>query len=108
MALAFRPDAIRQLEPSSDHLCTASAVIVPELAAELPPPTPTPVAEAFVMVLVGFGGDWAAIWRLPAMVRAFRFCVRSFFFAGLVRGEGKLKVNLNFSARHDLSLTLGA
>ena len=36
--------------------------------SELPPTTPPPVAEAFVMVLVGFGGDWTAIWRLPAMV----------------------------------------
>ena len=68
MALALCPDAIRQLAPSSDHLCTASAGIVPKLAAESTPPPPPPVAEAFVMVLVGFGGDWAAIWRLPAMV----------------------------------------
>ena len=38
------------------------------MAAESPTTTPPPVAEAFVMVLVGFGGDWEAIWRLPAMV----------------------------------------
>ena len=38
------------------------------MADESPTSTPPPIAEAFVMVLVGFGGDWAAIWRLPAMV----------------------------------------
>ena len=43
-------------------------MIVTELAAESMPPTPPPVAKAFVMVLVGLGGDWTAIWRLPAMV----------------------------------------
>ena len=29
----------------------------------------TPIVEALAMVLVVFGGDWAAIWRLLAMVR---------------------------------------
>ena len=38
------------------------------MAAESSKMTLPPVAEAFVMVLVGFGGDWVAIWRLPAMV----------------------------------------
>ena len=38
------------------------------VAAESMPPTPPPVAETFVRVLVGFGVVWAAIWRLPAMV----------------------------------------
>ena len=38
------------------------------MAAESMPPTPPPVAETFVRVLVGFGVVWAAIWRLPAMV----------------------------------------
>lgn len=28
----------------------------------------TMTATAFVIVLMGFGGDWAAIWRLLAMV----------------------------------------
>ena len=68
MALALCPDAIRQLEPSSDHLCTASAVIVTDAVAKSPTTPPTPVAEAFVMVLVGCGVVWAAVWRLPAMV----------------------------------------
>ena len=35
------------------------------LVAESPPQTPTPVSEAFVMVLVRFGRVWAAIRRLP-------------------------------------------
>ena len=43
-------------------------MIVTELAAKSMPPTPPPVAEAFVMVLVGCGMVWAAVWRLPAMV----------------------------------------
>ena len=68
LALAFRPESIRRLIPSSAHLWAASAVIVTAMAAESPMTTPPPVAEAFVMVLVGFSGDWAAIWRLPAMV----------------------------------------
>ena len=38
------------------------------VAAESPTTTPPPVAKAFAVVLVGFGGEWAAIWRLPAMV----------------------------------------
>eukprot|EP00956_Cyclotella_meneghiniana_P025442 scaffold53110_cov61-Cyclotella_meneghiniana.AAC.1 len=46
----------------------ASAVILNAVAAESIPPTPPPVADTFVMVLVGFGRVWAAIWRLPAMV----------------------------------------
>ena len=37
-------------------------------AAESTPPTPPPVEQVFVRVLVGFGGEWAAIRRLPAMV----------------------------------------
>lgn len=28
----------------------------------------TMVATAFIIVLMGFGGDWTAIWRLLAMV----------------------------------------
>ena len=39
------------------------------MAAESPQTTPPPVAEIFVRVLVGFGGDCTAILRLPAMVR---------------------------------------
>ena len=27
-----------------------------------------PIAVTFVTVLLGFGGDWAAIWRPPAMI----------------------------------------
>ena len=38
------------------------------VAAESTPPTPPPVAQAFVRVLVEFGVVGAAIWRLPAMV----------------------------------------
>ena len=38
------------------------------MAAESPQTTPPPVAETFVRVLVGFGGDCAAIPRLSAMV----------------------------------------
>eukprot|EP00956_Cyclotella_meneghiniana_P018355 scaffold30528_cov61-Cyclotella_meneghiniana.AAC.1 len=45
----------------------ASAVILNAVVAELIPPTP-PVADTFVMVLVGFARVWPAIWRLPAMV----------------------------------------
>eukprot|EP00956_Cyclotella_meneghiniana_P038757 scaffold159639_cov36-Cyclotella_meneghiniana.AAC.2 len=36
--------------------------MVTALVAELPPQTPTPVSEAFVMVLVGFGVDWVTMW----------------------------------------------
>eukprot|EP00956_Cyclotella_meneghiniana_P033162 scaffold94040_cov97-Cyclotella_meneghiniana.AAC.3 len=46
----------------------ASAVIVTAVASESSRPTPPPVADTFVMVLVGFGRVWAAIRRLPAMV----------------------------------------
>ncbi len=38
------------------------------MAAESMPPTPPPVAESFVTVVVEFGLDLTAIWRLPAMV----------------------------------------
>ena len=38
------------------------------VAAESTPPTPPPVAQVFVRVLVGFGVVGAASWRLPAMV----------------------------------------
>ena len=33
-------------------------------------PTPISIVEGFLMVMVlGFGGDWAAIWRQPALVK---------------------------------------
>ena len=38
------------------------------VAAESTPPTPPPVAEVFVRVLVEFGRVWSTVWRLPAMV----------------------------------------
>ena len=38
------------------------------MAAKSPTTTTPPIAEAFVMVLVGCGMVWAAVWRLPAMV----------------------------------------
>ena len=44
-------------------------VIVTAMAAVLTPLTPPLVAVMFVMVLVGFGGGWTAVWRLPAIVR---------------------------------------
>ena len=68
MALAFGSEVNSRSEPSSVHLSAASAVIATVMASESTPPTPPPVAVTFVMVLVGFGGDWAAVWRLPAMV----------------------------------------
>ena len=68
LAQDLHPEVNNQLVRSPVHLWLASAVIVTAMAAESPTTTPPPVAEAFVMVLVGFGGDWAAIWRLPAMV----------------------------------------
>eukprot|EP00956_Cyclotella_meneghiniana_P028123 scaffold64890_cov71-Cyclotella_meneghiniana.AAC.3 len=37
------------------------------MAAESTSPTPPPVAEAFVTVVVEFGMDLTAIWRLSAM-----------------------------------------
>ena len=46
----------------------ALAVIATAVGTESTPPPLTPVAETFVMVVVGFGRVWAAIWRLPAMV----------------------------------------
>ena len=69
MALAFGPEVNSRPEPSSVHLSAAPAVITTAMAAESPPPTPPSVAEAFVRVLVGFGGGRAAIWRLLAMVK---------------------------------------
>ena len=39
-----------------------------DVAAESTPPTPPPVAQVFVRVLVGFGVVGAAIWMLTAMV----------------------------------------
>ena len=58
VVLTFRPEVINQPVTSSVHLWLASAVIVTEIAAESPQPAPSPVAEAFVTVLVGFGGGW--------------------------------------------------
>ena len=60
----------------------ASAVIVTVVAAESMPPTPPPVAQTLVMVLVGFGMVGAAIWRLPAMVG-----VVDLSFVGAKNGE---------------------
>ena len=51
------------LEPSSAHLCPASAVMVTATAAESTPTTPPSIVEAFVMVLVGFGGVWGGWGR---------------------------------------------
>lgn len=53
-------------KPASHIHCTCDlwadlAVFVIDTAAKLMPPTPPSVAEAFVTVLVGFVGDWAAI-----------------------------------------------
>ena len=73
LALAFLPEAIHWIGTSSVHLWTTSAVILIKTVAESPPMTPSLVAEAFVMVLVGFGGDWIAIRRLPAMVGGWRW-----------------------------------
>ena len=55
-------------EPLSVHLWLDSAVIVTVMTDESTPPTLPPVAMTFVMVLVGFGGGWEAVRRLPAMV----------------------------------------
>ena len=68
MALAFVAEVNSPTVSSSFHLSAAPAVIATAVAAESTPPTPPPVAVTFVMVLVGFGGGWAAVWRLPAMV----------------------------------------
>ena len=46
---------------SAGHLCSTSAVMVTATAAESPLTTPPPVAEAFVMVLVGFGVVWLGL-----------------------------------------------
>ena len=44
------------------------AVIFIDVAAESTPPTPPPVAQVFVRVLVGFGVVGAAIWMLTSIV----------------------------------------
>ncbi len=72
MALSLHPQAIIHclvLVPSSVGLWAVLAVIALMMAAESMPPTPPPVAESFVTVVVEFGLDLTAIWRLPAMVR---------------------------------------
>ena len=56
MALHLRPEVNSLLVPSAGHLCSAMAVIMTAMASESTPPTPLPVAKAFVRVLVGFGG----------------------------------------------------
>ena len=61
-----------EVHPNPSHrsfTCSAaSAVIVISMAAESTPQTSKTVAKAFLVVLVGFGDDCAAIGRLPAMV----------------------------------------
>ena len=51
--------------PSPVGLWAVSAVIALMMAAESTPPTPIPVAEAFVTAVVEFGLGLTAIWRLP-------------------------------------------
>ena len=68
VALPFRPEVKNHSVTGFIHLLMASVVILMAVAAKSMPPTPPPVAETFVMVLVGFGRVWAANWRLPAMV----------------------------------------
>ena len=68
MALSLHPEVIIYrlvLIPSSVGLWAVSAVISLIMAAESTPPTPPPVAEAFVTVVVEFGLGLTAIWRLP-------------------------------------------
>ena len=57
------------------HLWLASVVIVTATAAESPPPTPPLVAEAFVRVLVGFGGGRAAEQLSATNVIQFLCCL---------------------------------
>eukprot|EP00956_Cyclotella_meneghiniana_P007340 scaffold9965_cov69-Cyclotella_meneghiniana.AAC.21 len=61
--LLFRPEAKCPLEPSSAHLWAAVTVIATAVATESTPPPLTPVAETFVMVVVGFGRDWGGWGR---------------------------------------------
>ena len=68
LALSFRPEVKYPSVQSSVHLWAASAVILLQMVTESAPTTPPPVAKVFMMVLVGFGGGWAAILRLPAIV----------------------------------------
>ena len=67
MALSFRPEVKYPSVQSSVHLWAASAVILLQMVTESAPTTPPPVAKVFMMVLVGYGGGWTAIWRLPVM-----------------------------------------
>ena len=58
MALSLHPQAIIHclvLVPSSVGLWAVLAVIALMMAAESMPPTPPPVAESFVTVVVEFG-----------------------------------------------------
>ena len=69
----FRPRGKHRLKPSAvfhSLVDILSGVCGPvaALSAELTPLTQLLVAQAFVMVLVGFGGGRTAIWRLSAMV----------------------------------------
>ena len=68
--LSFPTEVKCPFGASSAQLLAALAVILTAVAAESTPPTPPPVAKAFVRVLIGFGVVGAAIWRLPAMVGA--------------------------------------
>ena len=38
------------------------------MIAETATPTPPLVADTFI-IRDGVGGDWATVWRLPAMIR---------------------------------------
>ena len=72
MALAYRQEVTCWLLQVGLKLVLASAVMVTALVAESPPQTLTPVPEAFVMVSVGFGVDWVAMWGgRPAWLLSF-------------------------------------
>ena len=64
------------------------------------PPTPQPIAEVFVRVLVEFGRVWTAIWRLPAMGGVVDVSISLAKMARKERWVQKIKVRTNGVQNH--------
>ena len=62
-----RPELVNQPVTPSVHLFVTLMVILTTTASGSVTPTPPPMVQAYVMVLVGFGSDWTAIWRLSTV-----------------------------------------
>ena len=62
----FPPDSGGKHPALPPYGCTFVSlnVFLPKMSIKLTMTTPPPIAETFVRVMVGFGGDWAFAWRL--------------------------------------------